>query len=632
MDSFFFITAILALSIIIQAVAAVIAFRLINITGRRLAWILIAVALTLMAVRRIIPLYRLVTGDMTAPPDLVNEVIGLVLSVAMAVGIARIAPLFIERKQAEKTLHRLNRELRAVTDCNQTLIRADDEQTLFNDICRIVCDKAGYRMAWVGYAENDDAKTVRPAAWAGFEDGYLAGAGITWADGERGRGPTGIAIRAGKTDTIRDFATEPKAAPWRDSALQRGYRSSIALPLKDESKKTFGVLTIYSAEPNAFTPDEIRLLEELAGDLEFGVMVLRARIERKRAEEALKESEARYIDLYENAPDMYVSVDAKTALMEKCNHTLASALGYSKEELIGRPVYELYHPDCLEDAKKTFKAFVETGSIRDKELQLRRKDGSILQVSLNVSAVRNEDGDILYSRSTLRDITDRRRNAEINASRLHLMQFAGTHSLDALLEETLNEAERLSNSLIGFYHFVEDDQKTLTLQNWSARTKAEFCKAKGKGEHYAIAEAGVWVECVYQRKPVIHNDYASLPHRKGLPEGHAGVLRELVVPVLRGEKIKAILGVGNKPVDYTEKDVEAVSLLADVAWEIAERKKVDEALHKLNEELEQRVKDRTAELEQKNRELERANRLFVGRELRMVELKERIRELEERLK
>jgi len=632
MDSFFFITAILALSIIIQAVAAVIAFRLINITGRRLAWILIAVALTLMAVRRIIPLYRLVTGDMTAPPDLVNEVIGLVLSVAMAVGIARIAPLFIERKQAEKTLHRLNRELRAVTDCNQTLIRADDEQTLFNDICRIVCDKAGYRMAWVGYAENDDAKTVRPAAWAGFEDGYLAGAGITWADVERGRGPTGIAIRAGKTDTIRDFATEPKAAPWRDSALQRGYRSSIALPLKDESKKTFGTFTIYSSEPNAFTPDEMRLLEELAGDLEFGIMVLRARIERKRAEEALKESEARYIDLYENAPDMYVSVDAKTALIDKCNLTLARTLGYSQEELNGRPVFELYHPDCLDEVKMTFKTFVETGSIRDKELELRRKDGSKLHVSLNVSAVRNEDGEILFSRSTLRDITERRRNSAINASRLHLMQFAVLHPLDDLLEETLNEAEKLSNSLIGFYHFVEDDQKTLTLQNWSARTKKEFCKAAGKGEHYAIAEAGVWVDCVYQRKPVIHNDYASLPHRKGLPEGHAGVLRELVVPVLRGEKIKAILGVGNKPVDYTEKDVEAVSLLADAAWEIAERKKDDEALHKLNEELEQRVKDRTAELEQKNRELERANRLFVGRELRMVELKERIRELEERLK
>jgi PAS domain S-box-containing protein len=307
--------------------------------------------------------------------------------------------------------------------------------------------------------------------------------------------------------------------------------------------------------------------------------------ERKHAEEALRESEAQYMDLYENAPDMYASVNAQTALVEQCNHTLADALGSSKEEIIGRPVFELYHPDCLEEVKKTFELFIKTGEIHDKELQLQRKDGSRLDVSLNVSSVRGEGGNILYSRSTLRDITERKRHNAIIASRLHLMQFAVTHSLDELLEETLNEAEKLADSLIGFYHFVEDDQKSLTLQNWSTRTKTEFCRAEGKGMHYALIEAGVWVDCVYQRKPVIHNDYASLPHRKGMPEGHAKVIRELVVPVLRGEKIKAILGVGNKPSDYTEQDVEAITLLADLAWGIAERKWAEEALHRLNREL-----------------------------------------------
>jgi PAS domain S-box-containing protein len=313
----------------------------------------------------------------------------------------------------------------------------------------------------------------------------------------------------------------------------------------------------------------------------FGTMI--DITERVQAEEALKVSEAKYVDLYENAPDMYASVNAKTALIEECNIALANTLGYPKEEIIGRPVFEIYHPDCLEEVKNAFKLFVEIGEIHDKELQLRRKDGSKLDVSLNASAVRGENGQILYSRSTLRDITERKRNNAINSARLHLIQFALTHSLDELLEETLNEAEKVTDSLIGFYHFVEDDQKSLTLQNWSARTKAEFCKAKGKGLHYPIAEAGVWVDCVYQGKPVIHNDYASLPHRKGMPQGHAEVIRELVVPVWRGNKIKAILGVGNKPADYTEKDVEAISLLADLAWEIAERKQAEEALRK-NEE------------------------------------------------
>ena len=187
-----------------------------------------------------------------------------------------------ERKLDEEALRRLNRELRAISNCNQTLMRAEDEQALLDDICRIICDDAGYRMAWVGYPENDAAKTIRPVSWAGVENGYLEQAQLTWADTERGHGPSGTAIRSGKSVSIQDFSTDPNAAPWREAALQRGYRSSISLPLKDESANTFGILNIYSAMPNAFTPEEIRLLEELAGDMAFGIMVLRARIERRR--------------------------------------------------------------------------------------------------------------------------------------------------------------------------------------------------------------------------------------------------------------------------------------------------------------------------------------------------------------
>ena len=177
-----------------------------------------------------------------------------------------------------------------------------------------------------------------------------------------------------------------------------------------------------------------------------------------------------------------------------------------------------------------------------------------------------------------REITVRKRTESVIMARLRLLQFAGNHSLDELLEATLDEAESLTGSLIGFYHFLEDDQKTLSLQNWSTRTKAEFCKAEGKGSHYDVSAAGVWVDCIHERRPVVHNDYASLPHRKGIPPEHPPVVRELVVPVFRGNKIVAILGVGNKPLDYTSEDVETVSLLADLAWEITERKRMEEEL------------------------------------------------------
>ena len=206
-------------------------------------------------------------------------------------------------RAAEEALHRLNRELQAISNCNQTLLRATDEQSLLEEICRIVCEEAGYRMAWVAYAEHDEAKSVRPVAWSGAEEGYLATVGFTWADTELGRGPTGTAIRSGKTCCIEDFATDPRVAPWRESALQHGYRSSIALPLKDEHDNAFGSLTIYSAQPNAFTPEEIRLLEELAGDLAFGIVTLRSGAARKRAEEALHESETRFRTFVDHAGD-----------------------------------------------------------------------------------------------------------------------------------------------------------------------------------------------------------------------------------------------------------------------------------------------------------------------------------------
>lgn len=136
-------------------------------------------------------------------------------------------------------------------------------------------------------------------------------------------------------------------------------------------------------------------------------IILENRWQKGRLMQRTEESEARYQDLYDNAPDLFVSVEAATAKILRCNQTLATALGYTKDEIIGQPVFFVYHPDCLEAARAAFRSFVETGEVRDAELQLRRKDGSAIEVSLNVSAVRDGQGKVLYSRSVWRDITER---------------------------------------------------------------------------------------------------------------------------------------------------------------------------------------------------------------------------------
>src|ERR1035441_9275968 len=191
-----------------------------------------------------------------------------------------------ERKRSE-------RALRSLSACNESLVRATDEPGLLRQICDLVVNVGGYRMACVGYAEHDERRTVRVVAASGFEAGYLDTLNVTWADEKRGRGPTGAAIRTGEVTACRDMTSDPRFAPWREDAIKRGYRSSLALPLKS-GEEVLGALTIYATETGVFDAAEQRLLEELSNNLSYGIMALRARAARKQAEETLHESERRY--------------------------------------------------------------------------------------------------------------------------------------------------------------------------------------------------------------------------------------------------------------------------------------------------------------------------------------------------
>jgi PAS domain S-box-containing protein len=166
----------------------------------------------------------------------------------------------------------------------------------------------------------------------------------------------------------------------------------------------------------------------------------------------------------------------------------------------------------------------------------------------------------------------------LNSARSQLLEFANQHTFDELLRESIDQICQLTGSEVGFFHFLEADQKTISLQTWSTKTLQTYCKAEGKGLHYDIDQAGVWADCIREGHALIHNDYAILSNIKGLPEGHAPLLRELVVPIYRNGVIVAILGVGNKLIDYTEQDLKNVSYFTDLVWDIAARKKIEEQL------------------------------------------------------
>ncbi|HLY96716.1 MAG TPA: HD domain-containing phosphohydrolase, partial [Sideroxyarcus sp.] len=199
------------------------------------------------------------------------------------------------RRQAEDELLRANRALKTLSEANLALVRAANEDELLRKIANIIVENSGYLHAAVGYAENDPEKSITPIAWTGMSEGQGTNKGdfwvqrVTWADTEQGQLPIARAIRSGTTQICRDIAGGTEFKPWRDAALARGYASNLVLPLSD-GNRTFGGLSIYSSDTNAFDEEEIRLLEELAADMAYGIITLRTRIEHEQQAMILQQS------------------------------------------------------------------------------------------------------------------------------------------------------------------------------------------------------------------------------------------------------------------------------------------------------------------------------------------------------
>jgi PAS domain S-box-containing protein len=408
---------------------------------------------------------------------------------------------------------------------------------------------------------------------------------------------TGEAVRTGNVHEYSQYVN-----------TYEGILSGLYMPLKI-GDQVFGVISVESEEPEAFTVQDERLLATLAN--QAAVAFENARLyhsiqdelaERRRAQEALHASETHYRELADSITDIFFELDQDLHFTH-WNRTSEVLTGVPAKDAIGKSM-----ADVFGDSRE----LTRVREIYSRVLATRRPQTFETIFSLNREVRSFEINAYPSTRGVsvvAKDVTDRKRSEAIMQSRFELMEFSTHHPLEDLARKITDEVGELTGSRIGFFHFMAEDETSITMQVWSTGTSDLFDALSDEEKHLPVDQAGVWAEAVRQRRSLIHNDYASLPERKGVPPGHAELVRQMLIPVIRNEKVVAVMGVANKPREYTQQDLEIAMQFADHAWDITERKQMEVALAGERHLLVQRVEERTAELRASNANLARALRV-----------------------
>ena len=269
----------------------------------------------------------------------------------------------------------------------------------------------------------------------------------------------------------------------------------------------------------------------------------------------------------------------------KVNESLSTMTGYDRIELISNPINSIICHSTIDDFEQQIKNLKHNNqNYCVSEIKFIHKSGLPIWIFLSVSKILDRNNTILYFVGQAFEITKRKISEDTMKASLTINKMLDNNSINEIMNYSIETAAQVTNSKIGYFHFLSEDEKIINIQTWTKETKLT-CKIPDK-EHLPIDKAGIWIECIKMRLPVMHNDYEFMPNKKGLPSGHIPLKNHLSVPVFEKEKIVAIIGVGNKSGDYTEFDIRQLQLIAENAWHIMQRKHSEKTIGEMLNNLE----------------------------------------------
>ncbi|MEI6753709.1 MAG: PAS domain S-box protein [Paludibacter sp.] len=335
------------------------------------------------------------------------------------VGLRGIIVDISEQKKAEQNIKHLVRLHAFQSHINQAIVKSKSKNELFQTISEVAIEYGEFRMCWIGLYDIELNKLV-PVNVAGYNEGYIETLSILPGDKKTGRGPTGLAFYENRVVFCNDIETDPMMKPWKENALERGYKSSFSTPILSNGKPV-GIITLYASEINFFEEDEKNLIENIGRNISYALDVFDSENERKSVEIALKESESKYRNLMDNSPEgITIYVDGKVEYINKEALRLMRATDAS--ELFGKTIVDFIHPDNIELVLERMKmvAMAPINSILPSvEEKYLRLDGTEVFVEIKVMPILFEGKHAIQLAG--HDITDRKEaELALEQSRLEL--------------------------------------------------------------------------------------------------------------------------------------------------------------------------------------------------------------------